>query len=33
MLINTGYPTPITVMIFFVLTWWIINELENEIMR
>ena len=32
MLIKIGYPNQIsfTVVIFFVLTWWIINEFEKE---
>ncbi len=29
MLIKTGHPNLLTVMIFFVLTWWIINKLEK----
>ena len=29
--IKTGYPTSFIIVIFFVLTWWIINEFENVI--
>ena len=32
MLVRPGIQASITVVIFFVLTWWIINEFENAAM-
>ena len=33
MLIKIRYPNTVTVMISFVLTWWIINEFEKSFLK